>query len=93
MELQQFYEKVSDWLIPLGYFEIFNNHPTINPREFHFIKDGVRVVCVNAYEPYCYLHKDIINLNKSVRTVKYSISFSSLLEIHNEMKALKISYE
>lgn len=63
--INKFYKEVNDWLLPIGFVEVFSNHPDLQIREFHFSKDGVRVVCVINLvnkETYCYLQNDILML-------------------------------
>jgi hypothetical protein len=87
--METFHKDISDWLIPLGYTEVFNNHPSSKEREFHFSKEGIRVVCVNGVENYCYLHADILKLpyNLSIKTGKFYIGFSELDEVHKYVSA------
>lgn len=77
------HKKVSDWLLPLGYSPVFDNHPNLLPRKFHFIKDGIRVICVlNKSESYCYLYKDIIKISPilAIKTGKFNICDTDSLE-------------
>lgn len=41
-----FYRKCANMLKPLGFVDIYQNHPCDEKRQFGFIKDGVRVQCV-----------------------------------------------
>jgi hypothetical protein len=48
------YNIASDWLISKGYCIIYSNHPSSDIREFHFIKDKVRIkVFINEEVYYC----------------------------------------
>lgn len=48
------YNVASEWLISKGYCIIFSNHPSSDIREFHFIKDKVRIkVFINEEVYYC----------------------------------------
>jgi hypothetical protein len=56
MNLENFYNKITNWLLPLGYLECFKRD-----NEFHFIKDSIRVVCVfEGSNSYFYLNYDIL---------------------------------
>ena len=86
--LEAFYKQITEWLLPLGYVEIFKNHPSMEVREFHFIKDRVRVICViKGTEIYCYLYADAIKLINivSIQGMKVPIGTDKLQELHNEM--------
>jgi uncharacterized protein YodC (DUF2158 family) len=85
--LTNFYILMNDWLLPKGYTEIFSNHPNIPIREYHFIKDGVRVICVNDFEPYCYLHIDILtppNYNALISS-RHGLLFTDLEKEHKNI--------
>lgn len=102
--MNEFYKTVSTWLMPLGYKEIFSNHPNSTIREFHFAKDGIRVVCVTDFqydkEGYCYLLNEIYGFEDkvvfSLRTDKIRIESSNLESLHvflnNEGKKIKKNY-
>lgn len=48
------YNVASEWLISKGYCIIFSNHPSSDIREFHFIKNQVRIkVFINEDVYYC----------------------------------------
>lgn len=82
--MNEFYKKISDWLLPLDYTEVFSNHPLSLIREFHFAKDGIRVICVHSDDEHCYLHSDILKLPHplALRTMKFDIGFSELTSVH-----------
>jgi len=84
-EVNEFYREVQDWLRPLGFTEIYTNHPAEKVREFHFIKDGVRVCCVNAWNPHCYLQNDILAVTPhvSLRSGQYKIGFEEVQNLVN----------
>lgn len=85
MELNVFYKQINSWLLPLGYVEIYSNHPCENIREYHFAKDGVRVCCVNApYESYCYLHCDCIKTRPFVAIItgRYKLNLPYINILH-----------
>lgn len=84
-EVNEFYQEVTAWLKPLGFAEIYSNHPAEKIREFHFIKDGVRICCINSWNKYCYLQNDILALTPhvSLRSGQYQIGFESVLELVN----------
>jgi len=85
--INEFYKTITEWLLPLGYTEHYANHPAKEDREFHFIKDGIRVVCVSSFEEYCYLHSDILNhpYGISLKTGRYALGTNLLGELHNMM--------
>jgi hypothetical protein len=87
VKLQQFYKIITEWLLPLGYVEIFSNHPCLPIREFHFTKQGIRVICINDYEWYCYLYADILlqPYSLGLKTCRYSIGTDKLQELHQMM--------
>ena len=90
-----FYNSITFWLEHKGYSIIYSNHPNISPREWHFIKDGIRVVCINdPNDPYFYLYCDLFlgdvdeihyDINYALRTGKYQIEDKGLDEIHANM--------
>lgn len=83
MELQKFYKEINEWLLPLGYKEIYSNHPCLPNREFHFIKNGIRVCCVNDdMDEYYYLSSIRWTTpdTMSVQSGKYSLSKKSKLD-------------
>lgn len=86
-EVNQFYQEVVAWLKPLGFSEIYSNHPLSEIREFHFIKDGVRVCCINDSTPYCYLQNDILELvpHVSLRSGQYKIGFEDVIKLVNTL--------
>jgi hypothetical protein len=84
-----FREQIDAWLTPLGYVPAFENHPLTPIREYHYSREGVRVICVNdASDPHCYLHKDIMEGKFTYALVsrKYEIGFPELKSIHNMVK-------
>jgi len=78
--MHEFYKKITDWLIPKGYGEVYSNHPLAKDREFHFSKDGIRVICVNSSEEYCYVYKDILKRPYALglRTGRFEIGTDEL---------------
>lgn len=79
------YVTCNNWLVPLGFIETFKNHPALVIREFHWIKDGIRICCVydSNNESYCYIHADIMLVNPiSIQSMKYSIGDPKAIEIH-----------
>ena len=90
--MENFYTKISNWLKPLGYVEIFTNHPCATIREWHFCKEGIRVICVNDTsdykEGYCYLYADILKpdfCTIAIKTMKFPIKTGDLENLHNYM--------
>ena len=79
------YNVASEWLISKGYCIIFSNHPSSDIREFHFIKDKVRIkVFINEYVYYCtavyQLHSDpVCTLN----TGRYMIHNDDIFDAIN----------
>lgn len=95
MELDEFYETITDWLLPLGYVEVFKNNELQRPCRIDFQKEGVRVVCIlDVGFPSCYLHMDILLPEAiSIRTMNYSICTPKLNELHNYLiKNSKLLY-
>ena len=78
---------MTEWLLPIGYIEIFSNHPCNNLREWHFFKDGVRIVCVDDWHPYIYLYADILKQPHALglRTCNFEILTEKLQELHQYM--------
>jgi hypothetical protein len=85
----KFFKKISDWLLPKGYVEVFSNHPNAQVREFHFSKDGVRIVCPESYEEYCYLSISVTKCphNLNLRSGLFGIGSDRLDEMHEYMKS------
>jgi hypothetical protein len=85
-----FYKTITSWLLPKGYVEIYNNHPSSKEREFHFIKDKIRVCCVNGIgEAYFYLHADIMKQPYPLlvlKSMRYEILTDELDELHKYFK-------
>jgi hypothetical protein len=88
MGISEFHKKITDWLLPKGYVKVFANHPSEKDREFHFMKDGVRVICVAASEEYCFVSKDIMKSphNLSLRTGRFEIGTDELDALHEYVK-------
>jgi len=87
-QLDLFYDKISKWLTPLGYVEIYRNNLGAKEREFHFIKNKVRVICVwSETEQYCYLHTDVMldPHNLAIKTCKFIIGTPELEELHKSI--------
>ncbi len=64
LKVSAFYNVITSWLLPLGFTEVYKNHPNISPRIFHFIKNKIRVVCTNESvhdQCYCTLYVDIMS--------------------------------
>jgi len=82
-----FYNEITSWLLPKGYEEIYQNHSSCEEKEFHFIKDGVRVVCVSGTSKYCYLCIDILKLshNLTLKTNKFIIGSIELDPLHSQL--------
>jgi len=95
--MDEFYQKISDWLGAFGYVKIYQiNGANKNYQEFHFIKDQIRVVCKKEFsEEYCYLSTDILKVKEpmSLRTGKYAIGTTQLNRLHEVMKASKENFE
>ena len=75
-DLQVFYKEVTDWLLPLGYIKIFQNHPSLELRQFDFIKDQIRIQCFmdKSEGNYYKLSKTIyIKHTSSLISGKYSL--------------------
>lgn len=86
--VNEFYEKITNWLFPEGYTEVFSNHPLDRKREFHFSKEGVRVICVTENTDYCYMTSDIIKnpFDLSIKSGNFEIFTNKLDELHEYMK-------
>lgn len=89
-KINNFYLKVSSWLYPMGYTDVYSNHPGLPIREFHFSKDGIRVICViSNIEEYCYLHKE--NLGEkyilSTASARFPIGFPEIEDLHEFIKS------
>lgn len=89
--INEFYRKITEWLLPLDYVEIFSNHPFEYKREFHFIKDNIRVCCVNdSDEDYFYLSTTLFAKETlTLQSGKYSLNndVSKLNEIISAIKS------
>lgn len=83
--INDFYKKIIDWLIPLGYVETYKSDDIDGVHSWHFIKDNIRVVCV--YNPdggHFYLHADILLMpvNLAIITGNYDIGSDQLELLH-----------
>lgn len=87
------FSNAKEWLEDKGFTEIFSNHPSTEPREFHFIKDQVRIkVFIGQSSPvyYCqvmapvnpYIKEPILHINSS----KYEIGDDNLFVAHRLIK-------
>lgn len=66
MDINILHSQIERWLKSLGYVEIFANHPNELIRQFHFIKNGVRLVCIidirkSISEAVCYFSSDVFS--------------------------------
>lgn len=62
--------KVKSWLVPLGFVEIFKNHPCLSKPRIDMIKYGIRVCCIkDRKEEYFYLNAEVY-LKEEVLTLK-----------------------
>ena len=88
--MEEFYKEITEWLLPKDYKEVYSNHPLSENREFHFSKDGIRVVCKRNVDgvSFFYLQKDILELEKplSIRTANYNLKDKDLDILHNFIK-------
>ena len=84
------YKKCRNILLPLGYVEIFKNHPCSEVREYHWIKDGVRVCCVwgKCTTLYCYFHIDIARglTPTSLRTGNFNVDTVDYEYVNNDIR-------
>jgi len=57
-------------------------------REWHFCKDGIRIVCVNDSEEYCYAYADVLKQPYALglRTCRYEIGTNELEKLHDYIK-------
>jgi hypothetical protein len=87
------FKVAKEWLSNEGFTEIFSNHPSTEPREFHFIKDQIRVeVFIGQASPvhYCqivapvnpYITEPILHISSS----KYKIGDQNLFIAHQLVK-------
>lgn len=87
-QIDLFYDKISKWLTPLGYVEVYRNNLGSKEREFHFIKNKVRVICVwSENEQYCYLHNDVIlePHNLAIKSCKFIIGTPELESLYQSI--------
>jgi hypothetical protein len=90
--MENFHKTITDWLTPLGYTPIYDNHPCSKIREWHFSKEGIRVICVDDNSEYsggyCYLYADILKpeiYTVCIKTMKFPIGTEQLEKLHNYM--------
>lgn len=87
------FTNAKEWLSQKGFTEIYSNHPSTEPREFHFIKDQVRIkVFIGQASPvyYCqvvapvnpYITEPMLHINSS----KYEIGDQNLFIAHQLVK-------
>jgi hypothetical protein len=83
--MEDFYKLIKGWLEPLGYIETYSNDSYIPRREFHFIKNRLRVVCVRRVgdQPYCYFIIEMTELKEvlTLKSVKFAIQTPRLQEM------------
>lgn len=91
--MKEFYRLVSTWLIPLGYTEIYTSLFDRDKQEVHFIKEGIKVICVlqKGFDMTFKLHSDGIGSNKrfNITTQPFLISTKqhTLEKLFLEMKS------
>lgn len=93
-EIYSWYRGCVEWLVPLGFQETFKNHPSLSRREFHWIKDGIRICCIfkdPLYNNYCYVQNDLLFMQFpfSLKGCQYAIPDPKVLEIHEFFKTIE----
>lgn len=91
--IEKWFSICDEWLTGLGYTIIYSNHPSLEKREFHWIKDQIRVCCVfnKNYIPHCYLSVDLLlpMFPLTLKTGRYSIKFEHLQKVHEKLQQCK----
>ncbi len=79
----EFYKKISEWLTPLGFTPIYDNHPNLTPRRFDFIGHCVRVQCFcDLSEDYFQLYYHTFeNPDEYKMSSKYEICRNDLMDL------------
>jgi len=82
----EFRQLIKLWLLPLGFTEIYSiNHPTETTDEVHFIKNGIRVICIFRIKlnySFWYVYADCYATDQilSIRNGKNSFENCNVLE-------------
>lgn len=86
--VEKFYKKISDWLIPKGFQEVFKNHPCQIPRVWHFSKNSIRVVITEDGE--FRFHKDIHHQNGNYALIsgKYPVGYLKFEKVFHDFTYL-----
>jgi len=79
-----FFVKIKAWLEPLGFKEIFNNHPNLTPPRIDMVGKGGRVCCFGSiHDEYYYVNNEVyLKKEKEIltlRTGQYSIGNTEVL--------------
>jgi hypothetical protein len=92
-KFRKWYAECILWLGSLGFQEIYSNHPSFMFREYHWIKDGIRICCI--YDPlsenFCFVQNDILSMKFpfAIRSCRYKIGDPKVLEIHEWFKPIE----
>lgn len=96
-KFRKWYAECILWLGSLGFEEIYQNHPALPFREYHWIKNGIRICCV--YDPknenFCYIHQDIVSLVYPIviKSCRYKIGDPEVLKIHDWFQRISFKIE
>ena len=90
--LNDFYTNITEWLLPLGFVEVFKNHDVEKPRRFDFSGYGVRVQCFfDGIESWFELYYDDLKLNGVYKkSGRYEIGMPTLIQLITVFKNTKI---
>ena len=87
------FKNAEEWLMAKGFSIIYSNHPSTEPREFHFIKDQIRIkLFIGQVKPiYCcqvvtplnaFIKEPLLHINSS----KYEVGDDNIFIAHRLIK-------
>ena len=87
------FKNAEEWLTAKGFRIIYSNHPSTEPREFHFIKDQIRIkVFISQVKPtyYCQVETPLNAFIKEPRlhihSLKYEVGDDNIFTAHKLIK-------
>lgn len=87
------FKNAEEWLIAKGFSIIYSNHPSTEPREFHFIKDQIRIkLFIGQVKPtyYCQVETPLNSFIKEpllhIHSSKYEVGDDNIFVAHRLIK-------
>lgn len=87
------FKNAEEWLIAKGFSITYSNHPSTEPREFHFIKDQIRIkLFIGQVKPtyYCQVETPLNAFIKEptlhIHSSKYEVGDDNIFTAHKLIK-------